>query len=131
MASSGSKTTLSPAQLTQLTALAARPDSEIDTSDAPALGPEVWRNAVRGRFYRPRPAPHAEIIAGELARITLIMNTLGPDEARDFMRRTYRIYRSAVFAPPRDPAKPHFASTREWRPKFLAVCALYRVLLSY
>jgi len=29
------------------------PDSEIDTSDIPELPAAAWKNAVRGRFYRP------------------------------------------------------------------------------
>ena len=33
--------------------LAAKPDSEIDFSDIPPLTDEFFRNAVRGRFYRP------------------------------------------------------------------------------
>ncbi|WP_040850308.1 BrnA antitoxin family protein [Nitrospirillum viridazoti] len=37
----------------QLQALAERPDSEIDTSDIPELTEEFWKNAVRGRFYKP------------------------------------------------------------------------------
>jgi uncharacterized protein (DUF4415 family) len=40
-------------RLTRLDALAARPDSEIDLSDAPELPAEQWKNAVRGNFYRP------------------------------------------------------------------------------
>lgn len=40
-------------ELEQLKALAARPDSEIDTSDIPELTEEQWKHAVRGRFYRP------------------------------------------------------------------------------
>jgi uncharacterized protein (DUF4415 family) len=38
----------------QLKALAARPDSEIDTSDIPEMTDEQWKNARRGHFYRPR-----------------------------------------------------------------------------
>ncbi len=38
----------------QLKALAARPDSEIDTSDIPEMTDEQWKNAKRGHFYRPR-----------------------------------------------------------------------------
>lgn len=38
----------------KLKALAARPDSEIDTSDIPELTEEQWENAKRGHFYRPR-----------------------------------------------------------------------------
>ncbi|HXJ92454.1 MAG TPA: BrnA antitoxin family protein [Terriglobia bacterium] len=37
----------------ELEALAAIPDCEIDLSDAPELPPGAWKNAVRGRFYRP------------------------------------------------------------------------------
>lgn len=44
---------LSPKQIAELNALALRPDSEIDYSDSPPLTEEFWKNAVRGRFYRP------------------------------------------------------------------------------
>jgi uncharacterized protein (DUF4415 family) len=44
---------LTDADLEALEALAARPDSEIDLSDAPELTDEQWKNAVRGNFYRP------------------------------------------------------------------------------
>jgi uncharacterized protein (DUF4415 family) len=44
---------LTKAQRDQLRELAKRPDSEIDTSDIPALTEEEWKHAVRGRFYRP------------------------------------------------------------------------------
>ena len=37
----------------RLRALAARPDSEIDLSDAPEMTDEEWKNAERGHFYRP------------------------------------------------------------------------------
>ena len=43
-------TPLTEKQLAQLKALESRP---IDTSDLPELPPEAWKNAVRGRFYRP------------------------------------------------------------------------------
>jgi uncharacterized protein (DUF4415 family) len=36
-----------------LKALTGRPDSEIDTSDAPEFTDEQWKNAKRGHFYRP------------------------------------------------------------------------------
>ena len=36
-----------------MNALAARPDSEIDTSDIPELTAEQWKKGIRGRFYRP------------------------------------------------------------------------------
>jgi uncharacterized protein (DUF4415 family) len=41
-------------QQERLRALDALPDASIDFSDAPALGEEAWKRAVRGRFYRPR-----------------------------------------------------------------------------
>jgi uncharacterized protein (DUF4415 family) len=45
---------ISDARLEELKALAARPDSEIDLSDAPELTDEQWKNAIRHRgFYRP------------------------------------------------------------------------------
>jgi len=44
---------LTEAQLANLKRLAARPESEIDTSDIPELTEEQWKHAVRGRFYRP------------------------------------------------------------------------------
>ena len=37
----------------ELEALAKRPESEIDTSDIPEWTEEMWKNAVRGKFYRP------------------------------------------------------------------------------
>jgi uncharacterized protein (DUF4415 family) len=44
---------LTEKQVQQLKELADRPDHEIDTSDIPELSEEVWKTAVRGRFYRP------------------------------------------------------------------------------
>jgi uncharacterized protein (DUF4415 family) len=44
---------LTEAQIANLKALAARPDSEIDLSDAAEMTDEEWKNAERGRFYRP------------------------------------------------------------------------------
>jgi len=46
-------TPLTAKQREQLDALAKMSDHEIDTSDAPELPEEAWKNAVRGRFYRP------------------------------------------------------------------------------
>jgi uncharacterized protein (DUF4415 family) len=45
---------LSKADRARLKALAARPDSEIDTSDIPEMTNEQWKHARRGHFYRPR-----------------------------------------------------------------------------
>ncbi|MGA2708911.1 MAG: BrnA antitoxin family protein [Steroidobacteraceae bacterium] len=44
---------LTKKQKTDLAALAARPDSEIDFSDIPPLTEELWKNAVRGKYYKP------------------------------------------------------------------------------
>jgi uncharacterized protein (DUF4415 family) len=44
---------LTETQHARLKALAEKPDSEIDLSDAPELTEEQWKHAVRGRFYRP------------------------------------------------------------------------------
>jgi uncharacterized protein (DUF4415 family) len=44
---------LTPEQLEELTALAAMPDEEIDTTDAPEV--LDWTGAKRGLFYRPGP----------------------------------------------------------------------------
>jgi uncharacterized protein (DUF4415 family) len=44
---------LTPRQKKELAALAALPDDQIDTSDIAELPPDAWKDAVRGRFYRP------------------------------------------------------------------------------
>ena len=44
---------LTEKQKVELAALAVRRDSEIDYSDIPPLAEEFWKNAVRGRFYKP------------------------------------------------------------------------------
>jgi uncharacterized protein (DUF4415 family) len=44
---------LTEAQIANLEALAARPDSEIDLSDIPELTAEQWKKGIRGHFYRP------------------------------------------------------------------------------
>ena len=43
----------SPRNRSNIFSLKERSQSEIDTSDIPELPPEAWKNAVRGRFYRP------------------------------------------------------------------------------
>jgi uncharacterized protein (DUF4415 family) len=40
-------------RLAELEALAARPDFEIDLTDIPEVTEVQWKNAERGRFYRP------------------------------------------------------------------------------
>jgi uncharacterized protein (DUF4415 family) len=44
---------LTEKDIAKLKALSERPDSEIDLSDIPELTAEDFKNAVRGRFYRP------------------------------------------------------------------------------
>jgi uncharacterized protein (DUF4415 family) len=44
---------LTPKQRTNLEELARRPKHEIDTSDLPEWTDEMWKRAVRGKFYRP------------------------------------------------------------------------------
>ena len=44
---------LTAKQKRELAAIAALPDDQIDTSDIPELPPSAWKDAVRGRFYRP------------------------------------------------------------------------------
>jgi uncharacterized protein (DUF4415 family) len=44
---------LTAKQKRELAALAALPGHQIDTSDIPELPPGAWKDAVRGRFYRP------------------------------------------------------------------------------
>src|ERR1035441_6314771 len=44
---------LTSRQKRELAALAAVPDDQIDTSDIPELPPNAWKDAIRGRFYRP------------------------------------------------------------------------------
>jgi uncharacterized protein (DUF4415 family) len=40
-------------QISDLKALAARPEDEIDTREIPEMTGEQWKNAIRGQFYRP------------------------------------------------------------------------------
>ena len=44
---------LTKRRIADLAALAARPDSEIDFSDIPPLTDDFWKNAVRGKYYKP------------------------------------------------------------------------------
>ncbi|MFP5230582.1 MAG: BrnA antitoxin family protein [Acidobacteriota bacterium] len=48
---------LTTRQRRELRALAARPDKAIDTTDIPELPAGAWKNAVRGRWYRPLKQP--------------------------------------------------------------------------
>lgn len=44
---------LTAEQETELAALAARPDEDINLSDIPELTGKFWQNAKQGQFYRP------------------------------------------------------------------------------
>ena len=44
---------LTAKQKRELKTIAAMSEHQIDTSDIPELPPSAWKNAVRGRFYRP------------------------------------------------------------------------------
>nr|WP_232037019.1 BrnA antitoxin family protein [Asticcacaulis excentricus] len=44
---------LTDQQRAELKALSERPDSDIDYSDIPPLTDDFFKNAVRGRFYKP------------------------------------------------------------------------------
>ena len=46
-------TPLTEEERAELEALKNRPESEIDTSDIPEWTDAMWKNSVRGRFYRP------------------------------------------------------------------------------
>jgi hypothetical protein len=48
---------LTAKQKRELSALAAMSEDQIDTSDIPELPPAAWKDAVRGRFYRPSIVP--------------------------------------------------------------------------
>ena len=44
---------LTARQRREIQKLAAIPEDKVDTSDIPELPPGAWRNAVRGKWYRP------------------------------------------------------------------------------
>lgn len=44
---------LTEKQKAELAALAQRADKDIDYSDVPSLSVEFWKNAERGKFYKP------------------------------------------------------------------------------
>lgn len=48
---------LSARQKREVRALAAMPENKIDTSDIPELPLEAWKDAVRGKWYRPVKQP--------------------------------------------------------------------------
>ncbi len=44
---------LSAKQKAELTALAARREEDVDYSDTPSLSADFWKDAERGKFYKP------------------------------------------------------------------------------
>jgi uncharacterized protein (DUF4415 family) len=44
---------LTPELLAESLRIAQMPDEDIDFSDIPPLSEDFWKNAVRGKFYRP------------------------------------------------------------------------------
>jgi uncharacterized protein (DUF4415 family) len=48
---------LTPLQKREIQALAKMPESRVDTSDIPELPPGAWKNAARGKWYRPVKQP--------------------------------------------------------------------------
>jgi len=48
---------LTARQKREVQALAAMPEDKIDTSDIPELPPGAWKDAVRGKWYRPVKRP--------------------------------------------------------------------------
>jgi uncharacterized protein (DUF4415 family) len=48
---------LTARQKREIQALAAMPEDKIDTSDIPELPRGAWKNAVRGKWYRPVKQP--------------------------------------------------------------------------
>jgi uncharacterized protein (DUF4415 family) len=44
-------------QKREIQALVRMPESRVDTSDIPELPPGAWKNAVRGKWYRPLKQP--------------------------------------------------------------------------
>ncbi len=44
---------LNARQKREIRALAAMPEDKVNTSDIPEIPPGAWKNAVRGKWYRP------------------------------------------------------------------------------
>lgn len=64
---------LSARQKREMQALAAMPEDKIDASDIPELPSGAWKNAVRGKWYRPvKQAVSIRLDADVLPRVTVI-----------------------------------------------------------
>lgn len=62
----------------------------------------------------------------ELDRLAFVASRDGADSALEFAKRTYKIYRQSVLQTGRNNRKFHFASTPNYRPKFLSACVELR-----
>ena len=82
----------------RLAALFARPDSEIDLSDIPEWTEEDFKNAVRGKFYRPAKAQ----VTAKLDRDVLAWLKA---EGRGYQTRMNAILRRAMLSDLRDGKK--------------------------
>jgi uncharacterized protein (DUF4415 family) len=80
---------LSDIRKAELKALAAKPDSEIDYSDIPALTDEFWKNAVQNPFYRPTKT-HASV------RIDSDVMAWLKSQGRGYQTRMNAILRAAM-----------------------------------
>ena len=66
----------------------------------------------------------------EQQRIQFMIDRDGLEGATDFARRTMKIYRTAVLkSAKRGHEKPHFASTNDWRRKFIQSYLSFKAFL--
>lgn len=66
----------------------------------------------------------------EQQRIQFIIQRDGIEGAIDFARRTMKIYRTAVLkSAKRGHEKPHFASTHDWKRKFIMSYLAFKAFL--
>lgn len=87
----GSLPPLTEKQKAELAALAARPDEAIDRSDIQPLAEEFWKNATRGRFYKPtKTATTVRIDSDVLAWLR--------SQGKGYQSRINAILRSAMLA---------------------------------
>ncbi|MBB5686274.1 BrnA antitoxin family protein [Sphingobium boeckii] len=88
---------ISAAERDQLAALAAMSDDDVDTSDLPELGEDFWRNARRGRFYKP-------VKESTTIRVDADVLHWLKSEGRGYQTRINAILREAMM---RDAPDPH------------------------
>jgi uncharacterized protein (DUF4415 family) len=82
---------MTAARKRKLARVAARPDSEIDLSDIPALTGTFWKNAVRNPFYRPvKQQLTVRLDADVVAWLR--------DQGKGYQTRLNRVLREAMLA---------------------------------